>query len=136
MYAVAARVAKQEIKMPSRNWWGSFSIRWRLLNVAGSLSSALTHMSVSVRSFGRNVHFSPVGKPCPAPPAQFGLLDEVDDRVRVHLGQRLAGGGVPTARLVNLQRVAVGHVEVAGQDRFERGHLGLSRFVRFARRHG
>ena len=36
-------VAWQAIAIPSRSWCGSCSMRMRLLNVPGSLSSALTH---------------------------------------------------------------------------------------------
>ena len=72
-----ARVAKQAIRIPSRSWCGSFSMSSRLLNVAGSLSSALMHMSVSFRSLGRNVHLRPHGNPAPPRPRSSESLTSV-----------------------------------------------------------
>ncbi len=115
------------------NWCGSFSIRRRLLNVAGSLSSALTHMSVSFRSFGRKLHFSPHGKPAPPRPRSSESLTIVTTESGSRR-QRLPRGLVAAPRLVDLERVAVGHVPVAAQDGFKRGHgrVVSSRFERVA----
>jgi len=92
----------------------------RLLNVAGSLSSPLTHMNVSLRSFGRKLHLSRRGSR-PPPAAQLRILDDPTTLSGSIAVNASAPPGSPRATR-RRQRVAVVHVPVAGQDGFEFGH--------------
>jgi hypothetical protein len=45
--------------------------------------------TLSRRALGMKLHFIPVGKPCPAAPAQAGRLDALDDLVGTDIEQLL-----------------------------------------------
>ena len=55
--------------------------------------------------------------------AQLGILDDAGHLVGVELGQGLASRLIATARLIDLEQMAIGDRKIAGQDRFKLGHV-------------
>ena len=70
---------------------------------------------------GKERPFETARKPGAAAAAKLRVLDERDDRVGI-ARQRLPRSLIAPPRLIHLERMAVGDVPVAAQDRFKRGH--------------
>ncbi len=79
--------------MPSRTAWGSPSMTARSMKAPGSPSSPLQMMNFDLaRGTSRQRrHLRPVGKPPPPRPLKPGALHLVDDLLRGHGEQHLAG---------------------------------------------
>ncbi len=115
MNARLAPAANAAMMMPSISRCGFFWISRRSLKVPGSDSSALQQRYLSIEPLGMKLAFLPIEKPAPPRPRRPEFFELLQDRLLVHLGERLAQRLVAAEALVDVDPVQVRLVDAVEQ---------------------